>query len=219
MGTLLSLLAATAVIGGCIGVGSSGKAKSVAAGAPIAFIPQAPHASISLAKGTYPDLFSTASYAEWATPAEGENTGMIEVMCCIESSFADSSIAYDVVGLRGVQVYLYTLDGKRISPARTIMGQMLEAEPRGALKIFRRTNRLLFPSDAVRSPAAPPNAPPSTMRLVLEGYDSVFYFEWAGQNALPVRPVPFYKTKAARDAKKEAGKLRKRATEFGHTFD
>jgi len=200
-------------------LGASGQAKSVAAGARIPFIPQAPHASINLAKGAYPDLYANASYADWTVPKEGDGAGMAEITCCLESAFSDSSIAYDAVGLRGMQVYLYTDDGRRIAPARTLMGQELEEEPRGALKAFRRTNRLLFPKEAVTAAAPPPNAPPATIRLVFEGYDSVFYFEWAAQNLLPVRPVPFYKGKAARQVKKEAGKVRDRAREFGHTFD
>lgn len=216
--TLIALVAGT-FLAGCAGLGGSGKTTSLAAGARIPFMPQARHVSINLAKGAYPELYSNASYADWSPPQEGEGTGMAEIVCCLESAFSDSSIAYDVVGLRGMQVYLYTDDGRRIAPARTLIGQMLEEEPRGALKAFRRTNRLLFPLEGLTVAAAPPDAPPATLRLVFEGYDSVFYFEWAAQNLVPVRPVPFHKSKAAQDVKREVRKARERASEFGHTFD
>lgn len=218
-GLTLVVLVAGTFLGGCAGMGGSGKTKTLVAGARIPFAPQTRHVSINLAKGAYPELYSNASYADWSSSQEGEGAGMAEIVCCLESVFSDSSIAYDVVGLRGMQVYLYTDDGRRIAPARTLIGQMLEEEPRGALKAFRRTNRLLFPLEGLTVAAAPPDAPPASLRLVFEGYDSVFYFEWAGQNLLPVRPVPFYKSKAAHEVKKEVRKVRQRSSEFGHTFD
>ena len=188
-------------------------------GVTIPFVPQVSNAKINLAKGAYPDLFSETSYAQWGVAPETEGGGMVEVMCCLESAFADAGIAYDLVGLRGVSVYLYSGDGRHIAPARTLMGQELEEESRGALKVFRRINRLYFPTDQLGVVIPEPGAPAPAYRLVVEGFDSVFYFEWAAQMPQAIEATPFYKGDTAQAVKQQWNKARKKVGEWSHNFD
>lgn len=159
-------------------------------------------------KGRYPDLYTPDSFAVWVDPevaalkmrrdeTEGNrpderlkadaaaiNGDFIVLECHVRSAFADMSIAYDLVGFRGVDVYLEVGDGPPIRPVQTIIGTPVREQARGALKEFGRTNLVIFPRVNVwqGTPLVPSGS--RSARLVLEGHESAFYFEW------PEAPLP-----------------------------
>lgn len=175
---------------------------------PAEFKPAAYYSRILADTGNYPTLFSPDSFAIWVTDDVielkkqqalsagesidiytdraaaqiGENFYVFE--CHTESVFADSSIAYDVVGLRNVDAYLLLPDDTKVAPLQRLVGNHADEEQRGALKLFRRTNILVFPKTDLFSGA--PTIPPAagSVRLVLEGHGSTFFFQW------PAQPIP-----------------------------
>ncbi len=152
--------------------------------------------------GEYPDLFSAESSAVWvdgdvaemkyqkeaetgeAPPArlvaqaQAVSRDFFVFECHIESVFRDTSIAYDVVGFRGIDVHLETPGGKEVKPIQTIIGTPVEEEQRGALKLFRRTNIIVFPRQDLWIGGDTVAIGSGSVRLVLSGHSSVFYFEW-----------------------------------------
>ncbi len=181
-----------------------GEDPGVPAGQMIDFTPASGLAPLRFEGGNYPNLFGSGSHAIWVQPGvtpspvatadspSGEtgtanspasalaaNPAVAVIELRLESVFGDTSIAYDVVGLRGMQAYLLTPDGRQIVPAQTMMGRELTEKPQGALRVFGRTNVLVFPAEGLRFPLPPEGAMAARVRLVLEGYDSSYYFEWA----------------------------------------
>jgi len=181
----------------------------------VEFQPLRFNSSLSIEKGDYPDLFSNESFAVWVgaevatfkRAATIDQGGVVDaqldidartiaesfviIECHLESIFSDTSIAYDAVGFRQVTVYLETPEGKRVKPAQVSIGSPVEEEQRGALTLFRRTNLLVFPRrDLWVHRQTGKHLAPYT-RLVLEGYDSKFYFEWPeSPNMDPYQWVP-----------------------------
>lgn len=171
---------------------------------PPEFIPMSFLSKLSFAEGKYPDLFSPESSALWVGSditalrrAEAiEQGGEIDprldaslsriaenyliIECEAASVFADMSIAYDVVGFRGISVYLLTPDGGKVTPTQMVVGSSATEEQREALKLFRRSNLVIFPKRDQWQGGATIDSDAPAVRLVLEGYDSVFYFEWPG---------------------------------------
>ncbi|MBI5095930.1 MAG: hypothetical protein HZB26_26285 [Candidatus Hydrogenedentes bacterium] len=175
-------------------------------------------------QGRYADLYSPNSFALWIGPEvlqfkqemakeAGETADpkmdadaqriaqdFLVLECHIESAFSDSSIAYDVVGFRGMDdVYLLLPGGKKVHPQQTVIGPRAEEEGKGALKVFRRTNLLVFPRHDLWSGGATLDPTAPSVKLVLEGYASHFYFEWP---AAPGSPVAQKWSPAAEDAKR-----------------
>lgn len=107
----------------------------------------------------------------------GVTENFVIVECHLESAFADSSIAYDAVGFRHMDVYIETPDGKRVEPVQTVIGP-LEEEPRDALKVFRRTNLLVFARRDLWFLRPLVKRDPARVRLVLERHGTQFAFEW-----------------------------------------
>ena len=175
---------------------------------PTEFIPAAYYARILADTGPYPTLFSPDTFAIWVTDEVVELKkqetlnagGTIDVYtdqaarrigehfyvfeCHTESVFADSSIAYDVVGLRNVDAYLLLPDGTKIPSLQRIIDGSADEEQRGALTLFRRANVLVFPKTDLFTDA--PTIPPAStsVRLVLDGHGSTFFFQW------PAKPIP-----------------------------
>lgn len=175
------------------------------------FRPANYHSRIHIGQGRYSNLYSVQSHAIWVGPDVAElkhqkaveQGGTVEeslnatakwveenyivIECHIESIFPDASVAYDVVGFRNVDVYLKTPSGLKIMPIQRILGTHADEEQRKALKLFRRTNIVVFPKRdiMVRTPNIDSDAP--SVRLILEGFDAEFYFEWL---ALPPPPEP-----------------------------
>jgi hypothetical protein len=138
--------------------------------------------------------------------------------CIIESVFADTSIAYDVVNLRQIDAYIETPDGQKVLPMQTLIGP-LEEEQREALRLFRRTNLLVFPRQDVWLHRPLIRQGQSRMRLVLKGYDSRFYFEWLeAPSDEPRRFVPT-EEEARRLAKTGYTELFSALRRLAHMFD
>lgn len=118
--------------------------------------------------------------------AEMADTRFIVIECRLESAFADSSVAYDVVGLRNVEVYVETPAGERVYPVQRIMAPHADETPQDALIRFGRTTVLVFPKYDMLSGGVSPLSGAPALRLVLEGFHSRFYFEWqhAGDAAM-----------------------------------
>lgn len=190
----LSLLAMlTLLCAGCQTTGPNEQTTTPADTKSMTFVPAGQVARLQMGDGQYPTLFSATSTAIWVQPVMGpvasdgeeatQSTDTVSAMtqhfhvfeCSLESMFADRSIAYDAVGLRGVQIHLETPDGKRFPPTQTMMGRDLAESAQGALKIYGRTVLLAFAKDAV------PLTGQGTVRLVLEGHNTTFYFEWLPQ--------------------------------------
>ena len=175
----------------------------------VPFIPVQYASHIKLGEGRYPDLFSPESNAVWVAPevrtlkieaaqaagdpVEPELMEAAQIMddryvvieCTVVSDFADMSIAYDVVEFRGVRPYMETGSGVRVEPVQVAIGTPVREEQRGALKAFSRTNILVFPKFAAGGAATLPSG--ESVRLVLEGFNSIFYFPWLPE---PLSDVP-----------------------------
>ena len=169
---------------------------------PYAFRAARALSELHFEQGPYPAIFAPSSYALWVdedvtalrrkaaleagetiTPTTDAEVDVITrdyviVECHLDSLFADMSIAYDVVGCRGLSVYLTTPDGRQIAPIQTLIGTSLKEEPQDALKLFGRTNLIVFPKRDLwlDTPLVGPDAP--SVRLVLEAHKTSFYFEW-----------------------------------------
>jgi len=157
---------------------------------------------IHAGEARYPNLFSPESFAIWVDPsvAAMKRVKIVEAgetvdpdlddtakrvsdkyfifECHLDSMFPDASIGYESVGLRAIDPYLMTPEGMKISPVQRIPASGAEEEQVEALKRFRRTTILVFPKQdiLVHQPTIDASAP--GVRLVLEGFNSSFYFEW-----------------------------------------
>lgn len=174
----------------------------------VAFQPADYVVPIRLAEGRYSDLFAANSYAVWVGPEvsalkrdqavqEGQTVdpaldsdaahisgNYLLVECHLQSVFADMSIAYDVVGLRGMDVYLRMPDGRTLKPVQELIGISLAEEQQGALRRFGRTNIMVFPKRDMWIKTVPEKTD-YAVELVIEGYGSVFQFVWPGGPAGP----------------------------------
>lgn len=168
----------------------------------VEFMPGTFVSTIHFDKGGNPDLFSPESFAVWLGSdvdaaklsklrESGKNVdpslqnaasriheNFLVFECDVSSVLADMSIAYDVVGFRGMDIYLETADGRKIKPFQMVIGSPVQEEPRGAIKRFGRENIVVFQKRdfLAKGPTVSANAP--GVRLVMDGFDSRFYFEW-----------------------------------------
>lgn len=209
---------------------------------PPEFTPTSFLSGLCFERGAYPELFSAESRALWvgsdisalrrskavengeavdpkldaAAARIAEDYLIIEAD--IVSVFGDMSIAYDVVGFRGITAYLLTAEGGRVPPIQTVLGTSATEEQREALKLFRRTNLIVFPKrDLWRgTPTLGPDTP--AVRLVLEGYDSVFYFPWTGSGPIP-RPHALTMDEQRRALKTGFKQFYAKVLALAHTFD
>ncbi len=200
---MVAVLAATLILSACQSRGPKEEDTPVIAPEALAFRPESSLSLMHLDEGRYPNLFSPGSYALWvdqgvaqaklqkdlqegvaadaglAEDAEFVLENYIVFECRLESIFPDASIAYDVIGLRNMDVYLVTPDSVRVRPIQTVLGTHADEKPQGALREFGRTNLLVFPKEDVLSgaPTIPDDA--QGVRLIVDGFNSAFYFEWA----------------------------------------
>ncbi len=152
--------------------------------------------------GRYGDLFSGESRGVWVTPevsdmkkeaatapspapphidedAQALSDAYIVIECHLVSEFSDMSIAYDAVRLRGIEMYLEAPDGTHLKPIQTRSFGTVEESPIDALKRFSLTTVVIFPRDNLLVGMPALSAQAKSVRLVFEGYDSTYYFEWA----------------------------------------
>lgn len=166
------------------------------------FEPASYLSTIHRENGKYPDLFDPASFALWVTPQvasikeQSETEGgaapddqlradalavtdqYVVIECHLESVFSDMSIAYDVVRLRGVEVFMRTPGGGEIPPLQTVVAGPVDEASEGALKRFSRTTVLIFPKyDILAGEVAVP-ATLDAVQVVFKAHESEFYFEW-----------------------------------------
>lgn len=209
---------------------------------PEEFAPAAFLAPLALAQGRYPTLLTPESYALWLGPEmaalkrahaveQGEtippivdaavnhiNNNFLIIECCMSSAFADMSIGYDAVGLRGMSAYLLFPNGCKIEPVQIIRDSSVEETQVGAIKKFTRSNFVVFERRNIA--AGHPTVAPDmrAVRLVLEGYGNSYYFEWASLTApvTPLQPSVDEKLKAVK-----CGFMNTygRIVEFLHAFD
>jgi hypothetical protein len=138
--------------------------------------------------------------------------------CRLASAFADQSIAYDVVGLRGLNVSLQLPDGREVPPAQIIIGSELLEAQRGALKMYGRTNLILFPKSLAPQVAMGAGEPP-VMRLVLQGHESTFAFTWPADLSFVQEPSGVAWRKRKQEAERRFSNTREHIQVFLHNFD
>ncbi len=155
--------------------------------------------------------------AEEAAALFGEQFLVFRV--ALESVFADMSIAYDAVGLRGIQVYALTALDEKIPPVQTIIGSELHEDQRGALRAFRRVSYLLFPKSAAQLHVPWTGTSLGVTRLVLEGYDTTFYFEWRPVTPERLPHAPLSELPAVRSAQDSVRGAGRRTRDFLRRFD
>lgn len=146
--------------------------------------------------------------------------GPIVITCYLESQFPDMSIAYDAVGLRGIQFHLQLPDGSELLPVQKSLDGELEEAPVGALRRFGRKLTLYFPGQAilVDNPAVSPAGP--GVRLVLTGFDSHFYFEWpATPDTTATTKTPRWDEDALRLTRAAYRDVSERVKRFSHEVD
>ena len=229
---LVALCGLCAVLAGCQTTGGGAAAGGPHAERVIPFMPTQAVSALHLGEGRYPDLFAPTSSACWAgidagAPVSARASAMAEALgeryavieCRVESAFADMDKAYEVVGLRGINVYLLTPDGRKVRPTKVEPGSDLSEEPVGALRHFGRTNLLVFPRDGLAATVAGPSPTPPETRLVLEGYDSTFYFSWVSFVPEPA-PEAYPRLKSRlRDAREDMRLASDRFMDVSHRFD
>jgi len=191
----------------------------------------------------YPNLFAPDSFAVWVGSEVSDmkrsqaddsgapvdpgldkdaawiNSRYIVIECHVQSAFSDSSIAYDASGFRGIDVYILTPEGQRIRPVQTVVASPVHEEQMGTLKKYERTNLLVFARRDfwVGRPRITESAP--SVKLVLEGYNSQFYFEWPSIAGLEGPPPGVSAEDVARIAKTSFVDLYGRIRQLAHIFD
>ncbi len=176
----------------------------------IAFEPIVPSSQLHLDQGRYPNLFTAATKAVWMNlaPNAGAMSGGVAILeCTLESAFSDMSIGYDVVGFRGIQAYLLLPDGTHVAPAQINVGKELSETQRGTLKVFGRTNHLLFSKQALNLTV--PRA---------EGHDSAYYFEWFPRLPEPAIAKDKDKEKQTKAWRRKGNRIGQRVRAWARNF-
>jgi len=237
---LAACIALLLLLSGCQTTRRDGKTPEKTA-VPVEFQPAAYIAPVQLVHGRYTDIFSPDSYGVWLgsevtaqreiqARAEGDppdpklamainrlTRNFLVFECHLSSAFADMSIAYDAVGLRNIAVYLMTPAGGRCMPSQIVVGSRAHEERQQALRKYSRTCLVLFAKQDLFS-GLPAVAPQTTsVRLVLEGFGSMFVMEWpTASEAVPFASSGPDASKALRIRFKEMGDL---ALRISHIFD
>ncbi len=200
------------IVAGCKSTPSTDKVEQevvdAVPAAPPQFIPSNFVARIKRDEGKYNTLFSLASHAVWVDKNIAEikqayekannpdisadlidaaaeiSENYIVIECHIETMFRDSSIAYDLSGLRNTTVYLQSPNGSKVYPLQQLLFTPAEEKQVGTLKQYNRTNVLVFALNDIISgmPTVPEET--NTIRLYLDGFDTLFYFEWMAQEPI-----------------------------------
>lgn len=137
----------------------------------------------------------------------------------LNSVFEDSSIAYDAVGLRNIQPYLFLPDGTRLPPIQVVPDAAIIDKPFGALRAYSRKVSLVFQNVPTSYILPPPPMPAQGVRLVLEGYGAMFFFEWPPVMPSEVRAPPLRQKPEYQAVREGEHKARAWAKEQAHRFD
>lgn len=188
---------------------------------PVATAPTpAPDAAVPPATSEGASAASTPAIAPAVPQQPGTLAdGSLVFQCTLKSTFEDTSIAYDAAGLRGIHAYLLLPDGTQVQPIETILDPTLIDEAQGALRSYTRKLSLLFPRVPISMSTPEPGMPAQGLRLVLEGYGAIFFFEWPPVLPASVRPEPFRKSDTYESVKKGYHKTKDWTRETVHTFD
>jgi len=180
------------------------------------FVPAWNVSVVQVAQGRYADLFGSGCRAIWidsavaamkreqtpavAMPEPGIDDdakkvtdAYIVIECQLETQFGDMSVAYDAVRLRGIDVYLETPAGLKVRPIQMRPYGSVNEKPVQALKQFARTTVMIFPRQDLGAGLPVIGADTPAVRLVLDGHDSKFFFEWPGipaEQTGPRMPTP-----------------------------
>ena len=175
------------------------------------FIPAWNVSTVQTGQGRYPDLFGGGCRAIWidsaiaamkrnvAPPPPLPEPGIDEdakkvtdayivIECQLETQFGDMSVAYDAIRLRGIDVYLETSNGIKVRPIQVRPYGSVQEEPVQALKRFSRTTVMVFPRQDLGAGLPVIGADAPAVRLVLDGHDSKYFFEWPGTPAEQTGP-------------------------------
>lgn len=213
----LGLLALCVLIG--VGCSTTPKPEVSSAGTPAVpvargnFVPANFVARLSTAEGDYQTLFSAASHAVWVDKTisdikhafEAQNNPdisqdlvnaateisehFIVIECHIETIFRDSSIAYDVSGLRNTDMYLLSANGTKVYPLQHLLLTPAEEKDVGTLKQYNRTNVLVFAMEDIISGMPTLPVETNSIRLYLENFNTQFYFEWVAQEPVAIESL------------------------------
>ena len=200
-------------------------------GIQVPFAPVRSGAPIQWESGPYSTLFSSGSWAAWvgpdsdaASPAWAaaltlppDRFALLE--CRLISSFADQSMAYDAVGLRGVEVWLETPDGRHILPVQVIRDGHLDEQLQGALRVFARRSLLVFPREEIYFVVNRDTGPMQEMRLCLQAAQTLFSCRWSGETPVVNTPVPLKEHPATQTVHQKLRQLWDKSGELSHQFD
>jgi len=206
------------------------------------FTPESFISPIHVESGAYGNLYAPDSYAIWANPevaalkkaqaveagetvdpkletlSQAFNDNFLAIECHLSSAFADMSIGYDAVGLRGADVYLLTADGQAVRPVQTVMAGPVRETPQGAIRKFERVNLVVFPRKDVATGVPTVDSGSPAARLVIEAVQTKFYFEWASLRA-PRRPAAPTMEDRLRAVKLGFNEFYRKLLEGAHIFD
>jgi hypothetical protein len=151
--------------------------------------------NIAFDSGRYANLYQMDSYAVWNDPPTRENPVVPEensalehvgsysmtpmvVDCYIGSQFSDSSIAYDVVKLRNLEVFIEIEGENKILPSGIELVSDTVEKQVGALRQYKRHVRVTFPTSDVQTgnPILHPDV--EKISLVFSGFNSKYAFTW-----------------------------------------
>lgn len=151
--------------------------------------------------------------------AQAARAAGLTIECHLESEFPDRSIAYDAVGLRGMTILLKLPDGREIQPAQKTLASDLSEIPVGALRRYGRKLTLYFSESQfmVDNPAVNPDSP--GVRLVVNGLESQFYFEWATTPNFLAVPAPRLDEKVSKFARKQLKATHEVVSRTSHNLD
>ncbi|HPU98674.1 MAG TPA: hypothetical protein PLO53_12080 [Candidatus Hydrogenedentes bacterium] len=200
-------------------------------GIQVPFSPVRSGGAIQWEKGPYPTLFSPESWAVWVGPEAdaptpewaaaltlpGDRFAMLE--CRLKSAFADQSIAYDAVGLRGVEIWLETPDGRRILPVQIIRDGHLEESMQGALRVFGRRCLLIFPREELYFLVDRSTGAIQEMKLRIRAAQTEFTCRWSSETPVVNTPVPIQEHPAVQEIQKDVRKVWEKSKEVSHQFD
>lgn len=163
-----------------------------------------------------PNLESVETPADpdYAVRASG-----LTITCRLESEFPDRSIAYDAVGLRGMEVFLLLPSGETIAPAQKLLHSDLEEVPVGALRRYGRKLTLFFSERQylVENPAVNPAA--EGVRLVVRGGGSEFFFHWPATPDFASVPEPRMDKQVVETTRNYFRTGREAVSRASHTLD
>jgi len=182
-------------------------------GPVIQFVPAQHKAPATFAEGRYPNLFTSDSYALWVSRevaaakweeamAEGQEIDarfqndavtitddFIIVEANLESAFGDTSIAYDAVGLRNMNVFLQLPNGDQVAPIQQLFVGELREELVGALKKFSRTIVLVFPKRDLWMQRPVFEQDTQEVKLVVSSVHGVYHFMWPAARIEEIPPL------------------------------